>query len=129
MEVKTLIIVLLVFSAVIVGLNNFMADLSSSYGVSSEDISSLSNSDEISAQVTSIQETFDSKVTGTFLDLPISAISGGIEFLKLVELSLFGFWGTLLNGSALSEYLHLFQARLRPLQSRCQPFRHRRQEQ
>lgn len=105
MEIKTLIISLLTFSAVIIGLNIFTLDLANHYSMNIDDMATLSQAQAIQTQVETMHDSFYAHVTGTILDIPIGAIAGGVEFIKLVSTSLFGFWDTFFGPVA--QYLYL----------------------
>ena len=107
MELKTMIIMLLAFSGVIVGLNTYVADLAPQYSKNIDDMSILSQASVIEQNVKDMETAFSSHVTGTLLDIPISAVTGGIEFVKLIFVSTVGFWSTFINSSAIAHYLFL----------------------
>jgi hypothetical protein len=107
-EIRNILLGLLAFSAVITGLSVYYADVSSSSGASTH----TSNLTQLS-QLNSIQNaTYDveqslkgQQITGTFLDFPLTVVSGIYNVLKLLLGGVVNIFEVFLDSVIL--YLHL----------------------
>lgn len=84
-EARTFMISLLVFSGVITGMTLFYGELFNNYGYTSQDISSLSASEELVTQAKEIETTVRTSVTRIpVVDEAIAYISAGLKSLSLI---------------------------------------------
>jgi len=101
-----MLIALLIFGAVMIGVSNFTGDLAKKYNTSIDDLSSLAPIQKIQNQTETLDETIqNSKITGTFLDVPFTIVSGIYQALKLVSTSLFSIWDMFTN--TIASYLSI----------------------
>jgi hypothetical protein len=106
MQVRDLLITLLLFSGIIIGLSTFMGDLANKYSSNIEDLSKLSSVQKIQQESKNLEEALRStQITGTFLDIPITILSGVYSIFKLMMVSFIEIWGGFLN--SIATYLFL----------------------
>lgn len=106
MEIRQFLIMLLLFSAVIIGLSLFMTDLAGKYNQNVQDLRTFSQASSIENKTKEFEQTFRTKITGiTLIDVPFIAIKGFVEFIDLVSTALFGFFDSFINSVA--QYLFL----------------------
>lgn len=100
-QIVPLIIGLLVVSGVVIGISTFTGDVYDRYGVSSTDLSYLNKTKDISENVELVQDSIEEpQLTGTFLDLPLTFISGAFAALKLL-FALPGIFSTFINDAGI----------------------------
>jgi hypothetical protein len=106
MKIRNLLITLLLFSGIIIGLSTFMGDLANKYSTNIEDLSNLSSVQKIQQESKNLEESLRStQITGTFLDIPITILSGVYSIFKLMMVSFIEIWNGFLN--SISTYLFL----------------------
>lgn len=105
-ELRNLLITLLLFSAVIIGISNFSADLAKKYGVTIQDVSGMSSIEKIQNETKDLEQTLrSSQITGTFLDVPLTVLSGAYQVFKLILVSFTEIWSGFMHSVA--RYLFL----------------------
>jgi hypothetical protein len=106
MQVRDLLITVLLFSGIIIGLSAFMGDLANKYSSNIEDLSKLSSVQKIQQESKNLEEALRStQITGTFLDIPITILSGVYSIFKLMMVSFIEIWSGFLN--SIASYLFL----------------------
>jgi hypothetical protein len=106
MQVRDLLITVLFFSGIIIGLSAFMGDLANKYSSNIEDLSKLSSVQKIQQESKNLEEALRStQITGTFLDIPITILSGVYSIFKLMMVSFIEIWSGFLN--SIASYLFL----------------------
>ena len=99
MEVRKLIFALLIFSFFIIGTSFFLTVIGTSSGQNIQDLSVLNISDQIVGSTTTLQNTFQTKITGiAIIDAALVTVSGFIQFIGLVFNLLFAWWNLFVNG-------------------------------
>lgn len=106
MQLRSFLITLLLFSAVIIGVSNFMVDLSNKYSHDVEDLSSLSSVERIQNETKNLEQSLrNTQITGTFLDVPLTVLSGVYSIFKLILVSFIEIWDGFITN--ISQYLML----------------------
>lgn len=94
MEIRSFLIMLLLFSGVITGISIFMSDLTADFGQNINDLSILSQAEAIQNK-TAIFQNESAKITGaSWFDAPLIVIKGFITFIDLIGTTIFGFFTT-----------------------------------
>lgn len=105
-ELRNILITLLLFSGIIIGLSTFMGDLASKYSSNIEDLSKLSSIQRIQTETENLEQSLRStQITGTFLDIPITVLSGVYQVFKLILVSFVEIWSGFIN--SIATYLFL----------------------
>ena len=106
MELRNLLIVLLLFSGIVIGLSNFAGNLAKNYGSSVEDLSKLGPIQRIQEEASNLEQSLRStQITGTFLDVPLTILSGVYSIFKLILVSFIDIWAGFIG--SISSYLML----------------------
>lgn len=105
-QIRDLLITLLLFSGIIIGVSTFMSDLARKYSANIEDLSQLSSIQKIEQETVSLEQALrNTQITGTFLDIPITILSGVYSIFKLMLVSFVEIWTGFLN--SIASYLFL----------------------
>lgn len=105
-ELRNLLITLLLFSGIIIGLSTFMGDLANKYNSNIENLAGLSSIQKIQGETQQLEQTLrSSQITGTFLDVPITILSGVYQVFKLILVSFVEIWSGFMN--SIASYLFL----------------------
>lgn len=84
MSIQELFMLLLIFSAVVVGLSMFTSSVFLTYHIQSNfSISQLNKTTEISTTIQSVTSAIQGSGTTTIADLPLIMVTGGYAILKL----------------------------------------------
>jgi hypothetical protein len=106
MEIRSLIFALLVFSGFMMSISVFITGIGQSSGQPVDNLSYLSNAQDISVAAGQLENTWSTKITGiALIDAPLVSVLGFIQFIDLVGKLLFSWWFTMINSIVL--YLHL----------------------
>jgi len=106
MQLRDLLLTLLLFSGIIIGLTTFMGDLANKYSNNIQDLSELSSVQKIQEEAKKLEESLRSaQITGTFLDIPLTVLSGAYQLFKLIITSFTQIWSGFINNIA--SYLFL----------------------
>jgi hypothetical protein len=105
-QIRDLLITLLLFSGIIIGISTFMSDLAKKYSTNIEDLSQLSSIQKIEEETANLEQTLrNTQITGTFLDIPITILSGVYSIFKLMLVSFVEIWTGFLNSIAIYLFL------------------------
>jgi hypothetical protein len=100
---RNYLIMLLVFSAILVGVSGIMTEMSANYGVDTGNITYLTSVEKVKDEAEDISENLEnSQLTGTIADIPFMIISGGYSILKLIAFSLPDIWASFINDIAVA---------------------------
>jgi len=106
MLLRNLLITLLLFSGIIVGLSTFMGDLSKKYSSEIQDLSELTYVQRIEEETKNLEESLrTTQITGTFLDVPLTVLSGVYSIFKLIMVSFVEIWSGFVD--SIASYLFL----------------------
>jgi hypothetical protein len=106
MQIRDLLITILLFSGVVVGISVFMGDLTKKYSSNIEDLSNMSSVQTIQEETKHLEEALrNTQITGTFLDIPITILSGVYSIFKLMMVSFIEIWNDFIN--SIARYLFL----------------------
>ena len=98
---RNMLITLLLFSGMIIGISGFMMDLAKNYGQSVEDLSQLESIERIQSEAKNLEQSLRStQITGTFLDVPLTVLSGVYSIFKLILVSFIEIWSGFINSVA-----------------------------
>ncbi len=93
MLLRDFLIVLLVFSAVVIGGANFLGELSGTYGVNTTDVSSLNSVQKINETTSKVRTQLESTDTSfNPLDAALVFFRGSINMIKLMFYDIPGLW-------------------------------------
>jgi hypothetical protein len=98
MMIRGYIVMILVFSMLVTGTYLFIADFGSYYGKSTQDFQGLGKVNEIKNTTDELRQVFENKMAGAdIVSDVILTITGFGVMLKLIYISLFGFYDTIFN--------------------------------
>jgi len=106
MKLNNLVIGMLVFGLVVTGLSHFTTDWAENLGFSLSNMSYLAPIEDIQREMKNMEESLkSSQITGTWLDIPFTVLSGLTSALKLLGTALINIMYGFI--SSVAEVLHV----------------------
>lgn len=93
MRLREFFILLVIFTAIVIGSSTFLGNVSKNYGVETQSVGSMKIVEDIRTEMTDFEKRLQEIKTGVwFLDIPYMIVSGAYTVLKLTLINIPILW-------------------------------------